>query len=75
MVEGELLQLTHLHKIDVTEDDYLELADRKTAMLFSTCLRLGAILADELEILRLEKKIEGEVRSQVQMLRVVIPKA
>jgi len=28
--------------------------------------RLGAVLADELEILRLEKKIEGEVRSQVQ---------
>jgi ATP-dependent Lon protease len=28
--------------------------------------RLGALLADELEILRLEKKIEGEVRSQVQ---------
>ncbi|MGE5327184.1 MAG: polyprenyl synthetase family protein [Deltaproteobacteria bacterium] len=49
MVEGELLQLTHLHKTDVTEDDYLELADRKTAMLFSTCLRLGAVLAGRSE--------------------------
>ncbi len=49
MVEGELLQLTHLHKMDVTEEAYLELADRKTAMLFSTCLRLGALLAGRSE--------------------------
>jgi octaprenyl-diphosphate synthase len=45
MVEGELLQLTHLRKLDVTEEAYLELADRKTACLFSTSLRLGAVLA------------------------------
>jgi octaprenyl-diphosphate synthase len=44
MVEGELLQLTHLHKLDVMEEEYLELADRKTACLFSICLRLGAVL-------------------------------
>jgi octaprenyl-diphosphate synthase len=44
MVEGELLQLTHLHKVDVTEEAHLELADRKTACLFSVCLRLGAVL-------------------------------
>jgi octaprenyl-diphosphate synthase len=44
MVEGELLQFAHLRKIDVTEGEYLELADRKTARLFSTCMRLGAIL-------------------------------
>jgi octaprenyl-diphosphate synthase len=44
MVEGELLQLTHLHRMDVSEDDYLELAYRKTACLFSACVRLGAIL-------------------------------
>jgi octaprenyl-diphosphate synthase len=44
MVEGELLQLTHLHKLNVTEEEYLELADRKTACLFSICLRLGAVL-------------------------------
>ncbi|HET7841577.1 MAG TPA: polyprenyl synthetase family protein [Terriglobia bacterium] len=49
MVEGELLQLTHLHKMDVTEEAYIELADRKTAMLFSTCLRLGAVLAGRSE--------------------------
>jgi octaprenyl-diphosphate synthase len=44
MVEGELLQFSHLRKIDVSEDEYLELAGRKTASLFSACMRLGAIL-------------------------------
>jgi octaprenyl-diphosphate synthase len=49
MVEGELLQLAHLRKLDVSEDDYLELAYRKTACLFSACLRLGALLAGRSE--------------------------
>jgi octaprenyl-diphosphate synthase len=44
MVEGELLQLTCLRKLTVTEEDYLELANRKTACLFSASLRLGALL-------------------------------
>ncbi|MGH9631548.1 MAG: polyprenyl synthetase family protein, partial [Bryobacteraceae bacterium] len=35
MVEGELLQLDRIGKIDVTEADYMELVDRKTASLFS----------------------------------------
>ncbi|HTP86228.1 MAG TPA: polyprenyl synthetase family protein [Bryobacteraceae bacterium] len=49
MVEGELLQLDRLRKIDVSEADYMELVDRKTASLFSACARLGAITvgADE----------------------------
>ena len=41
MVEGELLQLERIGKIDVTEADYMELVDRKTACLFSACARLG----------------------------------
>jgi octaprenyl-diphosphate synthase len=45
MVEGELLQFGQLRRIDVTEDQYLDLAYRKTASLFSASLRLGAILA------------------------------
>jgi octaprenyl-diphosphate synthase len=45
MVEGELLQLEKLHKLDITEADYMELVDRKTASLFSACARLGAIAA------------------------------
>jgi octaprenyl-diphosphate synthase len=49
MVEGELLQLTWQRRIDVSEDVYLELAYRKTACLFSVCLRLGALLAGKSE--------------------------
>ena len=44
MVEGELLQLTWLRKPDVSEDVYFDLVRRKTAFLFSVCLRLGALL-------------------------------
>ncbi len=43
MVEGELLQLERLHRVDITEADYMELVDRKTASLFSACACLGAI--------------------------------
>jgi octaprenyl-diphosphate synthase len=43
MVEGELLQLERLGKIGVSEADYMELIDRKTASLFSACARLGAL--------------------------------
>ena len=43
MVEGELLQLERIGKIAVTEADYMELIDRKTASLFSACARLGAL--------------------------------
>ncbi len=46
MVEGELLQLSQLKQVDLNEDDYLELAYRKTACLFSACLRLGAVLGN-----------------------------
>jgi octaprenyl-diphosphate synthase len=45
MVEGELLQLERLHKIQISEADYMELVDRKTASLFSACARLGAVAA------------------------------
>jgi octaprenyl-diphosphate synthase len=43
MVEGELLQLDRIGKAGVTEPDYMELIDRKTASLFSACARLGAV--------------------------------
>jgi octaprenyl-diphosphate synthase len=51
MVEGELLQLERIGKIGVTEADYMELIDRKTASLFSACARLGAISAGAEETL------------------------
>ena len=42
MVEGELLQLDRLRRLDISEADYMEMVDRKTACLFSACARLGA---------------------------------
>jgi octaprenyl-diphosphate synthase len=45
MVEGELLQLERLGRIDISEADYMELVDRKTAGLFSACSRLGGVVA------------------------------
>jgi octaprenyl-diphosphate synthase len=44
MVEGELLQLSSLGRMDVGEQDALDLAARKTACLFSGCVRLGGVL-------------------------------
>ena len=49
MVEGELMQLSWQRRIDVPEDVYFELTYRKTAYLFSVCLRLGALLAGKSE--------------------------
>src|SRR6202166_259531 len=55
MVEGELIQLAKLGRMDLTEQDAVELAARKTACLFAGCARLGAVLgglegADELAL-------------------------
>ncbi|HSS19313.1 MAG TPA: polyprenyl synthetase family protein [Pyrinomonadaceae bacterium] len=44
MTEGELLQLTTLGKTDVSETQYLDIIERKTAFLFSACCQVGAIL-------------------------------
>lgn len=45
MVEGELLQMETLGKL-ITLEDYFDLIYRKTACLFSVCMRLGAILGE-----------------------------
>jgi octaprenyl-diphosphate synthase len=47
MVEGELLQLTRLGRINLNEVEATELAYRKTACLFSGCSRLGAVLGKQ----------------------------
>jgi octaprenyl-diphosphate synthase len=47
MVEGELLQLTRLGQMDLTEGEATDLAYRKTACLFSGCARLGAVLGQQ----------------------------
>lgn len=44
MTEGELLQLTTLGKTEITEDEYLDILQRKTAYLFSACCEIGAIM-------------------------------
>jgi octaprenyl-diphosphate synthase len=43
MVEGELLQLTLLGKADPTKQQLLDIVERKTAYLFSGCLKLPAL--------------------------------
>ncbi len=48
MVEGELLQIQKLGKA-VSEAEYYDLIFRKTACLFSTSMRLGAVLAGSTE--------------------------
>src|SRR6185312_2399408 len=44
MTEGELLQLTLLGRTDITEDQYLDVLQRKTAFLFSACCEIGALI-------------------------------
>lgn len=43
MTEGELIQLTMLGKTDISEDEYFDILQRKTAFLFSACCEIGAI--------------------------------
>ena len=44
MTEGELLQLTLLGRTDVSEAQYFEVIERKTAFLFSACCEIGSLL-------------------------------
>jgi octaprenyl-diphosphate synthase len=46
MTEGELIQLTTLGKSDISEIEYFDILQRKTAYLFSACCEIGAILAN-----------------------------
>src|SRR5205823_10315627 len=45
MVEGEMLQLTYEGKTDIPRDALLDIVKRKTAFLFSGCMKLPAIAA------------------------------
>lgn len=45
MTEGELIQLTTLGKTSISETEYFDILQRKTAYLFSACCEIGAILA------------------------------
>lgn len=46
MTEGELIQLTRIGRLDITEDEYFDILRRKTAYLFSACCEIGAILGN-----------------------------
>lgn len=46
MTEGELIQLTTLGKVDITETEYFDILRRKTAYLFSACCEIGGILGN-----------------------------
>jgi len=47
MVEGELLQLDLIGRMDLTDRQAIELSYRKTACLFSGCAQIGAVLASQ----------------------------
>jgi octaprenyl-diphosphate synthase len=46
IAEGEVLQLLHIGNPDTTEQAYLDVIERKTAVLFAAATRLGAVLAE-----------------------------
>lgn len=46
MTEGELIQLTTLGKTGISETEYFDILQRKTAYLFSACCEIGAILGN-----------------------------
>ena len=45
MTEGELIQLMLIGRPDISEAQYFDVLQRKTAHLFSACCEIGAILA------------------------------
>ena len=45
MAMGELIQINNIGSIGITEADCIEVADHKTACLFSVCGKLGALTA------------------------------
>ena len=51
MTAGELIQMTMIGSLSITEDDYFDILRRKTAYLFSACCEIGGILggADQVQ--------------------------
>ena len=47
IAEGEVMQLASIGRTDMTEDEYLEVVRRKTAMLFQASAHTGAVLCLE----------------------------
>jgi heptaprenyl diphosphate synthase len=45
LCEGQVLELQHTYRVDRTEEDYLRSIEGKTASLFATASRIGALTA------------------------------
>ena len=45
MTEGELIQITRIGDLELSEEQYFDILRRKTAYLFSGCCEIGAILS------------------------------
>jgi len=46
MIEGEILEIERNGDLKVGPDDHIDIIRRKTADLFSSCMRIGAVLGD-----------------------------
>ena len=46
MIEGQVLEIEREADLSVREDQHIDIIRRKTADLFATCMRIGAILGD-----------------------------
>jgi octaprenyl-diphosphate synthase len=46
MIEGEILEIERNGDLEVRVEDHMDIMRRKTADLFSACMRIGAILGD-----------------------------
>ena len=46
MIEGEILEIQRCADLRISPDDHVDIIRRKTADLFSGCMRIGAMLAD-----------------------------
>ncbi|MDP9195688.1 MAG: polyprenyl synthetase family protein [Pseudomonadota bacterium] len=46
IAEGEVLQLSRAHSLEMTQQDYLEIVTAKTAELFAAACQVGAVVAD-----------------------------
>ncbi len=44
MAEGEIMQLLHTGNLELSESEYFEVIDRKTAILMSAACQIGAVL-------------------------------
>jgi octaprenyl-diphosphate synthase len=57
MSEGELLQIEKARRLDITEDVYYEIIQKKTATLIAACCALGAksVIDDEVQVENMRK--------------------